>query len=57
MDEQLFTVTAFSNAPEHTPTQGVVYIVTDATQEQVDALKAREAEQNPTYWIRVEAQG
>ncbi|MFD9920624.1 hypothetical protein ACFWXR_14215 [[Kitasatospora] papulosa] len=56
MDQQLFTVEAFSNAPEHKPSRGCVYIVTDMTEEQRDALVAREAEKNPDRWLKVTAQ-
>ncbi|WP_432101030.1 hypothetical protein [Streptomyces sp. WAC 04229] len=52
----LFTVHAFSNLPEYAPTRGGVYIVTDLTQDQVEKLKAREAEENPDRWLKVEEQ-
>ncbi|MFJ9353726.1 hypothetical protein [Streptomyces mirabilis] len=55
--EKLFTVHAFSNLPEYVPSSGGVYIITDLTQDQVEALKAREAEENPDRWLRVEEQG
>jgi hypothetical protein len=54
--EQLYMATAFCSAPEFAPRQGVVYIVTDLTEEQKDALVAREAENNPDYWVRVDYQ-
>ncbi|WP_216586837.1 hypothetical protein [Streptomyces brasiliscabiei] len=57
MSEQLFTVHAFSNKPEYAPSRGGVYIITDMTQTQVEALKAREAEEHPDRWLKVEAQG
>ncbi|MET7347431.1 hypothetical protein [Streptomyces mirabilis] len=53
----MYTVTAFSNDYEYKPRQGVVYIVTDMTEEQKDALVAREAENDPGFWLKVEAQG
>jgi len=53
---ELFTVTAFSNEHEFKVRGGVVYEVTDADQEYVDKLVAREKEQNPTFWLKVEAQ-
>ncbi|MFD8072191.1 hypothetical protein ACFV3E_06010 [Streptomyces sp. NPDC059718] len=56
MDE-LFTVTAFSNLPEHKPSRGVVYQVVDATAEYVENLKAREEQEHPDRWLKVEAQG
>ncbi|MGW3305918.1 hypothetical protein ACWDG9_04935 [Streptomyces sp. NPDC001073] len=52
----LFTVHAFSNKPEYTPTRGGVYIITDLTETQVEDLKAREAQENPDRWLRVEEQ-
>ncbi|WP_430376726.1 hypothetical protein [Streptomyces sp. B1-3] len=52
----MFTVTAFSNDFQYTPTRGVVYVVTDMTEEQKDRLVAREAEENPGFWLKVEAQ-
>ncbi|MEU6449630.1 hypothetical protein [Streptomyces sp. NPDC046979] len=52
----LFTVRAFSSLPEYAPTRGGVYIVTDLTEAQVEKLKAREAEEHPDRWLRVEAQ-
>jgi hypothetical protein len=54
--EQLYTVTAFSNDHEHKTRQGVVYIVTDLTEGQKDALVAREAERNPAFWLRADYQ-
>ncbi|MEV5289952.1 hypothetical protein AB0K64_01770 [Streptomyces sp. NPDC053741] len=54
--EQLYTVEAFSNAPEHKPSRGHVYISTDLPEEQKDALVAREAEKNPDRWLKVTAQ-
>ncbi|GAA5704459.1 MULTISPECIES: hypothetical protein [Streptomyces] len=57
MSEQLYTVTAFSNDYEHKPSRGVVYQVVDATEEYVEKLKAREAEEHPDRWLKVEAQG
>ncbi|MFE2218345.1 hypothetical protein ACFW93_41305 [Streptomyces canus] len=57
MAEQLYTVHAFSNAPEHAPTRGGVYIITDMTEAQVEALKAREAEEHTDRWLKVEEQG
>ncbi|MEV1096451.1 hypothetical protein AB0I87_13400 [Streptomyces sp. NPDC049952] len=56
MNQQLFTVEAFSNAPEHKLSRGHVYIVTDLSEEQKDALVARESEQNPDRWLKVTAQ-
>ncbi|MEV6436287.1 hypothetical protein [Streptomyces anulatus] len=56
MSEQLYTVHAFSNLPEHAPSRGGVYIVADLTQAQVEDLKAREAEQHPDRWLKVEEQ-
>ncbi|MBL1104913.1 hypothetical protein JK361_09955 [Streptomyces sp. 5-8] len=55
--DQLYTVTAFSNAYEFKPSRGVVYIQTDMTQTQVETLKAREVEENPDRWLKVEAHG
>ncbi|MFC4609759.1 hypothetical protein ACFO9E_18340 [Streptomyces maoxianensis] len=55
--EQLYTVTAFSNDHEYKIRQGVVYVVTDMTEEQKDALVAREQQQNPSFWLKVEVQG
>ncbi|MGW3154037.1 hypothetical protein [Streptomyces sp. NPDC001089] len=52
----LFTVHAFSNKPEYAPTRGGVYIITDLTETQVEDLKAREAQENPDRWLRVEEQ-
>ncbi|WP_424570818.1 hypothetical protein [Streptomyces sp. CH-036] len=56
MAEQLYTVHAFSNLPEHAPSWGGVYIVTDMTEAQVDELKAREAEHHPDRWLKIEEQ-
>ncbi|MER0429920.1 hypothetical protein [Streptomyces microflavus] len=53
----MYQVFAFSNDHEYTPRQGVVYVVTDMTDEQKDALIAREAEQTPGFWLKVEEQG
>ncbi|MET7847671.1 hypothetical protein ABZT48_05380 [Streptomyces avermitilis] len=57
MSEQLYSAEAFSNNHEHKPSRGCVYIMTDMTEAQVEALKAREAEENPDRWLKVEAQG
>jgi hypothetical protein len=54
--ERLYTVHAFSNAPEHKPSGGAVYIVTDLTEAQKDDLVAREAEEHPDRWLRAEVQ-
>ncbi|MER6236507.1 hypothetical protein ABT185_10635 [Streptomyces clavifer] len=54
--DQFFTVEAFSNAPEHRPSRGCVYVVTDMTGEQKDALVARESTENPDRWLKVTAQ-
>ncbi|MFI0939171.1 hypothetical protein [Streptomyces sp. NPDC021020] len=54
--ERLYTVKAFSNAPEHAPTGGAVYIVTDLTEAQKDALVAREEEQHPDRWLIADVQ-
>ncbi|MFI6606886.1 hypothetical protein [Streptomyces sp. NPDC050507] len=54
--DQLYTVEAFSNEPEHRPSRGCVYIVTDLTGEQKEALVAREAVENPDRWLKVTAQ-
>ncbi|CAM5670081.1 hypothetical protein SCYAM73S_02475 [Streptomyces cyaneofuscatus] len=56
MAETLYTVHAFSNEQEYTPSRGGVYIVADLTQAQVEDLKAREAEQHPDRWLKVEEQ-
>ncbi|MFG2380593.1 hypothetical protein [Streptomyces avermitilis] len=56
MAEQLYTVHAFSNLPEHAPSRGGVYIITDMTEAQVEDLKAREAQEHPDRWLKVEAQ-
>ncbi|MFE6627379.1 hypothetical protein ACFVNB_09045 [Streptomyces rochei] len=52
----LYTVTAFSNDFQYTPSHGVVYQVVDASAEYVEKLKAREAEEHPDRWLKVEAQ-
>ncbi|MFD8685339.1 hypothetical protein [Streptomyces sp. NPDC059651] len=41
---------------QHRPSRGCVYIVTDMTGEQKDALMAREAIENPDRWLKVTAQ-
>ncbi|MEU1366615.1 hypothetical protein ABZ454_10820 [Streptomyces sp. NPDC005803] len=53
----LYTVHAFSNLSEHAPSRGGVYIITDLTEAQVEALKARETEEHPDRWLKVEEQG
>jgi hypothetical protein len=52
--ETLYSVEAFSNAPEHKPSRGHVYIVDQLTRAQVDALVAREAEEHPDRWLKIE---
>ncbi|MFE4991393.1 hypothetical protein ACFRH4_08585 [Streptomyces mirabilis] len=54
---ELFKITAFSNDFQFHTTNGVVYQVVDADQEYVDKLVAREKEENPGYWLKVEVQG
>ncbi|MET7783806.1 hypothetical protein ABZU94_39145 [Streptomyces mirabilis] len=52
-----FKITAFSNDFQFHTTDGVVYLVVDADREYVDNLVVREAKENPSYWLKVEAQG
>ncbi|MET9051780.1 hypothetical protein ABZW50_11580 [Streptomyces bacillaris] len=56
MAEQLYTVHAFSNLPEYGPSRGGVYIIEDMTEAQVEDLKAREAQEHPDRWLKVEEQ-
>jgi hypothetical protein len=53
----MYQVTAFSNDHEYKVRGGVVYVVTDMTETQKDVLVAREKEENPSFWLKVEEQG